>query len=79
MFLLIGKYFLVEHNYSLGKTDVFCDVLKSTSPYFSLNEKVNFNKNETKPKIDNPTHESLVLQLICKICELKAKLQSWSS
>ena len=31
------------------------DVLKSKSPCILLNKNVNFNKNETKSKMENPT------------------------
>ena len=44
-----------------------CDVLKSKIPCFLLNKKINFNKNETESKMENPTDtrkENLVLQLI---------------
>ena len=40
-------YFSFERNY---------DVLKSESPCILLNKNQNFNKNETEPKIENPTH-----------------------
>ena len=52
-------YFNFERNY---------DVLKSTSPCILLNKNINFNKNETEPKMENLTHSfreaNLVLQLI---------------
>ena len=52
-------YFNFERNY---------DVLKSKSPCILLNKNINFNKNETESKIENPTHSfretNLVLQLI---------------
>ena len=52
-------YFNLERNY---------DVLKSKSSCFLLNKKINFNKNETESKIENPTHNfrepNLVLQLM---------------
>ena len=51
-------YFDFERNY---------DVLKSKSPCILLNSKINFNKNETESKIENPTHSfretNIVLQL----------------
>ena len=60
-------YFNFERNY---------DVLKSKSPCILLNESTNFNKNETKSKMENPTH-TLVLQLESQI---KSKtVMSWSS
>ena len=44
------------------------DVLQLKSPCFLLNKKLNFNKNETESKIENPTHSfgetRLLLQLI---------------
>ena len=44
------------------------DVLKSKSPCILLNKNINFNKNETKMKMENPIHNlremSHVLQLI---------------
>ena len=52
-------YFSFERNY---------DVLKSKSPCILLNKNINFNKNETESKMENPTHSfretNLVLQLI---------------
>ena len=61
-------YFSFESNY---------DVLKSKSPCLLLNKNVNFDKNETKSKMENPTHASretnLVLQLILRP-ELKVEL-----
>ena len=57
MWLFFDFYF--ERNY---------DVLKSKSPCFLLNKNISFNKNETKSKIENPTHSFretyLALQLI---------------
>ena len=62
-------YFNFERNY---------DVLKSKSPYILLNKNINFNKNETESKMENPKHSfretNLVLQLIIKNCKLKVKL-----
>ena len=40
-------YFNFERNY---------DVLKSKSPCILLNKNINFNKNETDSKMENPTH-----------------------
>ena len=40
-------YFIFERNY---------DVLKSMSPRILLNKNINFNKNETESKMENPTH-----------------------
>ena len=71
--LTYWKKFMRKNNYLLRKTDVletliFYDVLKSKRQYFLLKEKVNFHKNETESKMENPTHvfreASLVLQLI---------------
>ena len=59
------------------------DVLKSKSPCILLNKNVNFNKNETELKMENPTHSfretNLVLQLIQE-SQIKSKtMLSWSS
>ena len=52
-------YFNFERSY---------DVLKSKSPCILLNKYINFNKNETGSKMENPPHSfretSLALQLI---------------
>ena len=52
-------YFNFERNY---------DVLKSKSPCILLNKNINFSKNETESKMENPTHSfreaNLVLQFI---------------
>ena len=44
------------------------DVLKSKSRYFLMNKNINFDKNETQSKLENPTHTfretNVVLQLI---------------
>ena len=57
--LWISYCFNSERNY---------DILKSDNPCISSNKNINFNKNETKSKIENPTDSfietSLVLQLI---------------
>ena len=62
-------YFNFERNY---------DGLKSKSPYILLNKNINFNKNETESKMENPTHRfretNLAPQLIIKNCKLKIKL-----
>ena len=42
-------YFNFERSY---------DVLKSKSPCILLNKNINFNKNETEPKMKNPRHSS---------------------
>ena len=67
-------YFNFERNY---------DVLKSKSSCILLNKNINFNKNETESKMENPTHSfretNLVLQLI-EESQIKSKtLTSWSS
>ena len=59
------------------------DVLKSKSPCILLNKNINFNKNETESKMENPTHSfretNLVIQLIEK-SQIKSKnVMSWSS
>ena len=52
-------FFYFERNY---------DFLKSSGPCFLLNKNINFNKNETESKMENPTHSfremNLVLQLL---------------
>ena len=40
-------YFNFERNY---------DILKSKSPWFLLNKDLDFNKNETESKMENPTN-----------------------
>ena len=59
------------------------DISKSKSPCFLLNKNINFNKNETESKIENPTHNfketNLVLQFIQE-WEIKSKtVMSWTS
>ena len=60
-------FFNFEKNY---------DDLKSKSPCILLNKNINFNKNETESKMENPTHSfretNLVLQLISKL-QIKSK------
>ena len=52
------------------------DVLKSKSPFIFLNKHINFNKNETESKMENPTQTfretNLVLQLV-KESQIKSK------
>ena len=67
------------------KIKVFCyfnfeknwDVLKSKSPCILLNKNINFTKNESESKIENPTH-SFKGRICCfsayKNCKLKVKL-----
>ena len=40
------------------------DFLKSKSPCFSLNKKVNFNKNETESKMENVTQTLTEMNLV---------------
>ena len=44
------------------------DVLEPKSPCILLNRNINFNKNETESKVENPTHNfretNIALQLI---------------
>ena len=59
------------------------DVLKSKSPCILLSKNINFNKNETESKMENPTHRfretNLVFQLIQE-SQIKSKsVMSWSS
>ena len=58
------------------------DVLKSKSPCILLNKNINFNKNDTELKMENPTHSfrenDLVLQLIQE-SQIKSKtVIKWS-
>ena len=58
------------------------DVLKSKSPCILLNKNINFNKNDTELKLENPTHSfrknDLVLQLIQE-SQIKSKtVIKWS-
>ena len=57
--VLLFYYFNFERNYG---------VLETKSPYIFLNKNINFIKNETESKIENPSHSltetNLVLQLI---------------
>ena len=55
-------YFDFERNY---------DVLKSKSPRILLNKNINFNKNETEWKMENPTHSFREMNLV--VCERKKK------
>ena len=58
------------------------DVLKSKSPCILLNKNINFNKNETKSKIENPTHSFRETNLVPQPIEesqIKSKtVMSWS-
>ena len=59
------------------------DILKSKSTCILSNKNINFNKNETESKMENPTHSfrdtKLVLQLIQE-SQIKSKsIMSWSS
>ena len=60
-------YFNFERNF---------EVLQLKSPYILLNKDINFNRNETESKMENPTHsfreKKLVLQLI-KESQIKSK------
>ena len=53
------------HYFSFEKSS---DVLNSKSPCILLNKNINFDKNETKSKMENPTNDfretNLVLQFI---------------
>ena len=59
------------------------DVWKSKHPCFLLNKNVNFNKNETEPKMENPTRsfrdKNLVLQLVWESRIKSKSVMSWSS
>ena len=72
--------FSIIYYFHFGRT---YDVLESKSSCILLNKNINFNKNETKSKMENPTHSfketNLVLQLI-KESQIKSKtVISWSS
>ena len=67
-------YFNFERSY---------DVLKSKSSYILLNKSINFNKNRTESKMENPTHTfretNLVFHLIQE-SQIKSKtVMSWIS
>ena len=68
VFVWLFYYFNFERNY---------DVLKSKNPYFLLNKNINFNKNQTGLKRENPTHSFRGTNLVNR--ELKVKLTSLSS
>ena len=59
LYVWLFNYFNFERNY---------DFLMSKGPCILLNKNIHFNKNETKPKMENSTHSfrdtNLVLQLI---------------
>ena len=59
------------------------DVWKSKHPCFLLNKNINFNKNETEPKMENPTRsfrdKNLVLQLVWESRIKSKSVMSWSS
>ena len=67
-------YFDFERNY---------DILKSKSPYILLKKNINFDKNETKSKMANPTHtfreKNLVLHLIQESKNESRTVMSWST
>ena len=72
--MLLFYYFNFERSYGS---------LKSNSPCILLNKNINFNKNETEPKMENPTHSfreaNLALQLMQE-WQIKSKtVMSWSS
>ena len=48
------------------------DVLKWKSPCFSLNKNINFDKDETESKMENPTHSFREMKLVL-ISELRIK------
>ena len=50
------------------------DILKSKDPWFLLNKKLNFNKNEMESKIEDTTHGFREGFNLCKNDELKVKL-----
>ena len=59
------------------------DVLKSKSPRILLSKNINFNKNETESKAENPTHSfrdmNLVFQLTWESQIKRKTVMSWSS
>ena len=58
-------------------------VLKLESPCFLLSKNINFNKNETKSKMENPTNSfremNYVLQLVSESQIKRKTVMSWSS
>ena len=58
-------------------------VLKSKRPGILLNKNINFNKNETETKMENPTHSFRETKLVPQLLEewhIKSKtVMSWSS
>ena len=58
-------------------------VLKLESPCFLLSKNINFNKNETKLKMENPTNSfremNYVLQLVSESQIKRKTVMSWSS
>ena len=64
-------YFNFERSY---------DVLKSKSPCILLNKNINFNKNETESKMENPTHSFRKLNLLLQLSSYKnskLKVKLW--
>ena len=51
------------------------DVLMSKSPCILLNKNVNFNKNETESKTENPTHGFIETNLISSYKNRKLKVK----
>ena len=67
----MASLFNFERNYT---------VLKLKSSCFLLDKNINFNKNKTGSKMENPTHSFReAVFSSCKNRELKVKLMIWSS
>ena len=62
------NYFNFERNY---------DVFKSKSPCIMLNKNINFNKNKTESRMENPTHRVLERRTLCSYKNHRSKVKLW--
>ena len=62
------NYFNFERNY---------DVFKSKSPCIMLNKNINFNKNKTESRMENPTHRVLERRTLCSYKNRRSKVKLW--